>query len=347
MRVIARDDSRIYKLPLIFSDGAIFQRNREIPISGTCYKKDVIEISVDTISQKTQCRNGWWLLAFPPMPAGGPYDISVHISGERVLTHVIKNIYYGEVWIAAGQSNMSRQSEIPEIQFTLPVNVFYLSPYSYCFKHWKKLQNLSEFSAVASHFSIELSDRIKVPIGIILIAEGSSTIAHWHPYNDSSYYNSTIKKLYPLPFRGVIWWQGESDALGPSYSLYKKIKPQLRSWIRQLLGWNWEGPGNLYLTKKYDYNYLFTSLIEEWREDWGIGDFPFIFVQLQKLVKENNHWIKVRQAQENALQLPKTAMVISYDITDGELHPADTKPVALRLADTAARFYKDSHAGLK
>jgi len=341
MKVIAHNNDKIYQLPLIFSDGAILQRNQSIPISGTCYETDVIKVTIGTMTRQTQCQNDKWSLALPPRESGGPYDINIQIFGEKNFTHIIKNIYWGEVWIVSGQSNMSMKGRVPEYNSAFPTNVFHLSPYSYCFTHWKELHNLSEFSAVANHFSKQLSDNLKVPIGIILIAEGSSTIAHWHPYNNSSYYNSTIKKIHPFPFKGIIWWQGESDALGPSYSFIKKIKPQIRSWIRQFIGWNWEGPGNLHLTKIYGYDYLLKSLIKEWRKDWGQGDFPFILVQLQKYIKEDDYWQKIRESQESALQLPETAMVVSYDITDGKLHPTDKKPVALRLADVASKFYKN------
>lgn len=109
-----------------------------------------------------------------------------------------------------------------------------------------------------------------------------------------------IAPLTPYRIKGVIWYQGESNA----------DRPQ-------------------------QYRKLFPDMINDWRRTWGEGDFPFIFVQLASFqnVLPPSSWPSLREAQLMTLSLPDTAMVMTIDTGDPvSIHPRNKQEVGRRLA---------------
>lgn len=127
-------------------------------------------------------------------------------------------------------------------------------------------------------------------------------------------YNAMIAPLIPCAMRGVIWYQGETNAI------------QGRS---------------------FQYRKLFRALIRSWRASWWLGDFPFLFVQLanhddfQRELPRPGAWAELREAQTMALAEPNTAMAVAIDIGDPDwIHPPNKREVGRRLALAAlARAY--------
>ena len=116
------------------------------------------------------------------------------------------------------------------------------------------------------------------------------------PKTPTVLYNSKIAPLVPYAIKGVVWYQGESNA------------------------------GN---TKEYQT--LFPALIADWREKWGQGDFPFLFVQIAPFKRMSP---EIRESQFLTLsKSPNTAMVVTTDIGDAnDIHPKQKEPVGARLA---------------
>jgi sialate O-acetylesterase len=107
-------------------------------------------------------------------------------------------------------------------------------------------------------------------------------------------FNGKIAPLIPYSIRGVIWYQGESNSLKP-----------------------------------FEYRTLFPRLIADWREHWGQGDFPFLFVQITPY---QGNPPELREAQLLTWKkTPNTAMVVTTD-TPPKLHPPEKEPVGARLA---------------
>lgn len=119
-------------------------------------------------------------------------------------------------------------------------------------------------------------------------------------------YNGMIAPLIPFAIKGVIWYQGESNA-----------------------------------TRAEEYRTLFPAMIRSWRDKWGQGDFPFYFVQLANL-ERGKTWPELREAQLQTLQVPNTGMVVTIDIGDSDdIHPQNKQDVGERLALWAlAKAYK-------
>ena len=113
-------------------------------------------------------------------------------------------------------------------------------------------------------------------------------------------YNAMIFPLTFFAIKGVIWYQGESNS---------------------------DRPGQ--------YRKLFPALIRDWRQAWGQGDFPFLFVQLASwgIQYFQLNFPALREAQSIALTLPNTGMAVTTDIGDGtDGHPKNKQDVGYRLA---------------
>lgn len=119
-------------------------------------------------------------------------------------------------------------------------------------------------------------------------------------------YHAMIAPLLPLSLRGAIWYQGESNA-----------------------------------DRAKEYRSLFPAMIQDWRNRWGQGDFPFLFVQLSSygaLQKDpaESDWAMLREAQAAARSLPNTGMAVSTDVGNPtDIHPKQKKEVGDRLAAEA------------
>ena len=120
-----------------------------------------------------------------------------------------------------------------------------------------------------------------------------------HPNTPAGLYNGMIAPLTPFAIRGAIWYQGESNASE---------------------------------AHAYKYRRLFGAMIQDWRNRWGQGDFPFLFVQLANF-KTNGWWPILRESQTETLRLSNTGMAVAIDVGEsGDIHPKNKQDVGLRLA---------------
>jgi sialate O-acetylesterase len=91
---------------------------------------------------------------------------------------------------------------------------------------------------------------------------------------------------------------------------------------------------------------LLRDLIEDWRFQFGLGDFPFGIVQLPnwqppQAFQPDSGWARFRETQQDALELPGTGLAVILDAGEAEdIHPKDKRTVGHRLAQWAlARVY--------
>ena len=94
------------RMPLLFSDGMVLQRNKEIPVWGWAEPNEKVEVHFNKQTKTIQAdKNGKWMIKLSAEKAGGPFELS--ITGKNKI--IIKNVLVGEVWICSGQSNMEFQ----------------------------------------------------------------------------------------------------------------------------------------------------------------------------------------------------------------------------------------------
>ena len=121
-----------------------------------------------------------------------------------------------------------------------------------------------------------------------------------HPYQPCYMFEAGIEPLEQYPIRGVIWYQGESNA-----------------------------------HNKDAHEKLFTLLVKSWRENWQQPELPFLFVQLSSLNRPSWPWFRDSQRMLSRC-IPHTGMAVSSDVGDSlDVHPRRKQPVGERLARLA------------
>lgn len=201
------------KLPALVSDGMVLQRNQKLNIWGKADANEKVDVKFLNKNYKTTAdQNGNWKILLPEQKAGGPYTMTIN---EITL----KDILIGDVWLASGQSNM----ELPmrrltplysnEIKNANNQNIrFFTVPQKYNFKSpqteldggkWEATnpQTILNFSGVAYFFAKDVSEKNKVPVGIIHASLGGSPIQAWMDEN-------SLKK-YPEYLDEAKKWQND------------------------------------------------------------------------------------------------------------------------------------------
>lgn len=155
------------------------------------------------------------------------------------------------------------------------------------------------YAVVANGDTVNIAGEWKFRLGAIMPPLAGQTFIRWKPLG---LYNAMIAPLLNYRIKGVIWYQGESNADRPK-----------------------------------DYHKLFVTLIKNWREKWEEGNFPFLFVQLPNFMAaksepSESNWALLREAQLKTLSVPNTGMAVTYDIGEwNDIHPLDKKDVGYRL----------------
>ncbi|MEM8525368.1 MAG: sialate O-acetylesterase [Bacteroidota bacterium] len=119
-------------------------------------------------------------------------------------------------------------------------------------------------------------------------------------------YNKMIHPILDFPIKGVIWYQGESNAA---------------------------------LSEAFEYRDLFSDMIVDWRKRWNAkGDFPFLFVQLANFMAPSKQptksgWAMLRESQSAILKVPNTAQAVIIDVGEAnDIHPRNKHDVGYRLS---------------
>ena len=184
----ARADVTLHAL---FSDNVVLQRDAIVPVWGWAKPGEQVTVKLDRqVRTTTTGVDGAWMVKLSPMKAGGPYDMTV--TGENTLT--VKNVLFGEVWLAGGQSNMtvsvndttdwqkeSAAADYPDVRmFTVPM-VVATFPLQNVKGSWVIVtpQTAPVMSATAFYFARELYKRLHVPVGIVTSAAGATMAEAW------------------------------------------------------------------------------------------------------------------------------------------------------------------------
>lgn len=119
------------------------------------------------------------------------------------------------------------------------------------------------------------------------------------PYSPTTLYNAMINPLVPYNIKGAIWYQGEANTGNPK-----------------------------------QYQKLFPMMIQSWRDNWQLGDFPFYYVQIAPYNYGSQTFSELlREAQFKSLSVKNSGMVVTLDIGNpNDIHPSNKKDVGERLA---------------
>ncbi|TCC88256.1 9-O-acetylesterase [Pedobacter frigiditerrae] len=164
-------------------------------------------------------------------------------------------------------------------------------------------KNEELYLATADGTRIALTGDWKYKVGINLKEVAPAPISSSGSGRPTVLYNNMIHPFLQFAVRGVIWYQGESNA-----------------------------------DRATQYRELFPALINDWRKKWNLGDLPFYFVQLANFKKADtipgpSAWAELRDAQFGVLKLKNTGMAVAIDIGDAnDIHPKNKQEVGHRLA---------------
>ena len=343
------------RLPKILASHMVLQRNSEVELWGWAEVGEKIEVRGDWLDGKATATaepEGLWQVRLKTGEAGGPHAIT--IEGENRIE--LKDVLFGEVWVASGQSNMEmplikvsgaytgiknaekevRQADHPNIRLfqvgnfsskeplddVQPGITMYGIPPAAC--RWQACtpKTIPTFSSTAYFFARRLHDELNVPIGIIDSSWGGTSAEAWTPAaglkrlgyaknleqaaNDpqqadkkvpTRLYNGMIHPLRRLTIRGVIWYQGESNA----------------------------GRAN-------KYHELFSTMIGQWRDAFG-KEVSFHFAQIAPYNYSGVNAAYLREAQAETMSLPRAGMAVTMDIGNlKDIHPKNKQEVGRRLA---------------
>lgn len=323
----------------LFSDNSVLQQGMPVPVWGTASDGERVTVTFQDQRVSTTAADGKWMVRLRPLKAGGPFSMTI----KGANTVEIRNVLVGEVWVCSGQSNMGwclkdsdggeqaiAASADPKLRLLFDKPNASDLPLDDVNSKWLEARpdTTPYFSGVGYFFGRDLRKALNVPVGLINASYGGTRAEAWmservlkptpemnkflealdEPVRRQNevtvLYKGMIHPLIPFAIRGVIWYQGESNA-----------------------------------GEAFKYRTLFPDLIRNWREDWGQGDFPFLFVQLAPFWKinpepEESGWAELREAQLlTSRSCPKTAMVVITDCGHpDEIHPKKKEPVGARLA---------------
>lgn len=179
------------KLPEIFSDNMVLQRDKPVTIWGWADKGEKVTVNFNGQLLTTKAdKKGNWKFTLRPMPAGGPFELM--ISGKNKVHY--SNVLLGDVWVCSGQSNMEwmlrntndAKKEIaaadhPQLRlFTVKKETSY-KPLNDVKGTWYVCspETVADFSAVAYFFGRKINQDIGVPIGLIHTSWGGTNIQTW------------------------------------------------------------------------------------------------------------------------------------------------------------------------
>lgn len=337
------------KLPAIVSSNMVLQRNATIVLWGWADAKEKITISTSWLDELINIqadKEGRWRIEVKTTNSKELQSISIKSKSSNII---LENILLGEVWLCSGQSNMEQpmkgydgQPTFGSVMATAKSNNNNLRLFTVersnsktplndveRFTSWQQASpiNVSKFSAIAYFFGQQLQEILDCPVGIIHTSWGGSPVQAWISkeaintfqnvnlddvditeetnYIPTVLFNSMINPLIPYTIKGVLWYQGESNRNEPEN--YKK---------------------------------LFPAMVKDWRSRWGMGDFPFFYVQIAPYLYGNNDVFQtvdnsafIRETQLQCLDLiPNSGIAITMDIgADDCIHPPNKKEVADRL----------------
>ena len=337
------------KLPALLSSNMVLQRNAVVKLWGWADTGEKITIKVSWLDEAHHVipnNDGFWSVGVQTTNSKEQQSITIKSEYSDIK---LENVLFGEVWLCSGQSNMEMplrgfngqpvfgslnaiaKATNPNLRLfkvNRKASITPLNDLEY-YEPWQMAtpDNVGSFSAVAYFFAEQLQDILDVPVGIILSSWGASTVQAWMSQESIKDVQSvdldsigSIEKpnkvptllfngmIYPLTkytIKGVLWYQGEGNRFEPE--MYKK---------------------------------LFPAMVEDWRNQWGLGDFSFNYVQIAPFLYGNNHVFQdvknsafMREVQSSCSEMiANSTIAITMDLgAKNFIHPPKKKEVADRL----------------
>ncbi|KAA6339063.1 hypothetical protein EZS27_012984 [termite gut metagenome] len=328
------------KLPAVFGDNMVLQQQSQVAVWGWAKANASVKVTGSWNNRSYAARSdskGYWNVKVQTPVAGfTPYTLT--ISDGKAVT--LKNVLIGEVWVCSGQSNM----EMPMKGWVAPlaggpddivhstnqgIRCFTVQrastaqPQEDCKGQWETAnpQTVPFFTATGYYFGRLINSALNVPVGLIHTSWGGSRIEAWMPSaalkdipekpipatdadikvqnaSPTVLYNGMLNPIAGFGIRGAIWYQGESNKDEPA--LYVK---------------------------------MFDRMVREWRNIWGVGEFPVYYCQIAPYNYTGANSAYIREAQSKGMLTPNTGMAVLMDADSPyDIHPVKKKDAGERMA---------------
>ena len=305
--------------------GAVLQRD-ENNLCKCIFGADTVGEIKSSLGNVVKTDDGAYLLT--DIPTGGPYDVTLSDNDGSVA---LSDIYVGDLWLLAGQSNMEGSGKWREkyqkydADPSPTVRAYYMNESwgaakSQLHQLWESLDPQisvtfrndrknsrwgAEYPEIQNNgvgpglfFATEMQKRMGgVPQGVIPCGIGGSGLWQWHPDGENNLYSAALRRYRACGgnIKGIFWHQGETQAMSCGYSTFVSEMEHLISCMRR---------------------------------DFGNKNIPFVQVQINKYAaadpSADDSWNKIREIQRTlGEKIEDLATVYSLDLeTDDLIHLA-------------------------
>jgi sialate O-acetylesterase len=303
-----------------------------------------------------QAENGVWTATLEGLPTGGPYTMELFVEGHPESAVRVRGVLVGDLWVLAGQSNMEGYGILEDVETPSPfVHVFDMADRWHLAEeplHWlcdspdrchnevtgeeqrrlatEARQTRAVGAGLGLTFAKTLHAATGVPIGLIPCAHGGTSLTQWSPARKHEggdlLYGSMLRRVRAVGgrVRGLLWYQGESDANTEDAARYAS---------------------------------RFREFVQNVREDFGDAELPVAWVQIGRLVTPlpwpnggPDAWNAIQEIQRRlAGEIPHTAVVPAVDLElDDAIHIGryGLKRLGRRLAE-AIQYSDDGFIRLR
>lgn len=339
-----------FTVPNYYAENMVLQRGKELQIAGKALPEKEIRVTIDkgeagqVTASAVADQNGDWSAKFTPQEKGGPYILRIE-ADEQIKE--ISNVYIGEIFLAAGQSNMEfnyanwghiqdvdfkdELEDNPNIKMLTTEGVgssvgpkFDLGVAANVISRGK-LTSWATCTAANAQYVSEIAYKVAkelvktepdLHVGVVCVAVGGAPI---DPYQvGGSYYNQLIAPFENYTIGAFLWYQGESNCF--EYATYEE---------------------------------RMAKLINDWREAFGEEDLPFLYVQLARHI----YWWATPNMQNTQRKVldskylqnkENIGMVVSIDTDKGTgalpeeqntaIHPGGKAIIGQRMADLYRKY---------
>ncbi len=324
-----------------------------VAVSGRCHTDtaDAVEAqivkpdgSVQDWTEAGKAEGGQWQASLH-LQTGGAYTLRFRLRRQPEEIVEVKEVLVGDLWVLAGQSNMEGVGDLVDVETPHPLVHSYTMAESWemaqeplhwlCCSidsvhnpngvipgdeqhaEWHRTRNKG--AGLGLTFAKAMVEATSVPVGLIPCAHGGTSLSQWSPdlahLGGGSLYGSMLRRVNAVggKVKGLLWYQGESDANPNDAPLFAE---------------------------------RFTHLVQSVRTDFGDPNLPFYTVQIGRFVvampeEGELAWNQVQDMQRRlAEQIPNTAVVASVDLELDDLIHVGTqglKRLGKRLANIALR----------
>lgn len=332
------------KMPTLFSDNMVLQRDKPIKIYGEVLPNLPVAITFDGQTYNTQCgANGKFSTIIPAKSASANAYILAVTANNETMTY--KNVVMGDVFLCGGQSNMAfyvsgsnadqvanakADSTYPDLRFFEVAKIVSGGVLINAKDNpWKSALpgRVVSWSAVAFFVGRDLHKHLNVPIGLINVSHGGAPSDAF--ISPQAYSNDPVLNAAKRPNGTGIF----NNYQTPS-SLYNSMISKVAGYpIKAVLWYQAEANSSYW----QNFRTIFKGLVKDWRTQFNDPALPWLFVQLPSFdtapVSNIMTWAEIRDIQLHAWREDaNTGMAVTIDLGEAtNIHPTDKQTVAQRL----------------